>query len=92
MALVHDNCLIPTIDEPGLGYVQESLSNQYVPDVFIKSLPSMNFMVTKLSPRRLIFLFAYLFVLHFQTADLYSNEAALFARPMPMEYLYFAYY
>ena len=52
----------------------------------------MNFMVTKLSPRRLIFLFAYLFVLYFQTADLYSNEAALLARPMPMEYLYFAYY
>ena len=36
MALVHDNCLIPTIDEPGLGYVRESLSNQYVPDVFYK--------------------------------------------------------
>ena len=52
----------------------------------------MNFMVTKLSPRQLIFLFGYLFVLYFQTADLYSNEAALFARPMPMEYLYFAYY
>ena len=58
---------------------------------FIKSLPSMNFMVTKLSPRQLIFLFAYLFVLYFQTADLYSNEAVLLARPMPMEYLYFAY-
>ena len=52
----------------------------------------MNFMVTKLSPRQLIFLFAYLFVLYFQTADLYSNEAVLLARPMPMEYLYFAYY
>ena len=52
----------------------------------------MNFMVTKLSPRQLIFLFAYLFVFYFQTAYLYSNEAALFARPMPMEYLYFAYY
>ena len=36
MALVHDNFLTPTIDEPGLGYVQESLSNQYVPDVFYK--------------------------------------------------------
>ena len=52
----------------------------------------MNFMVTKLSPRQLIFLFGYLFVLYFQTADLYNNEAALFARPMLMEYLYFAYY
>lgn len=36
MALVRDDCLVPTIDEPGLGYIRESSSNQYVPDVFYK--------------------------------------------------------
>ena len=36
MALVRDDCLVPTIDEPGLGYVRESSSDQYVPDVFYK--------------------------------------------------------
>ncbi|XP_072030080.1 nuclear protein localization protein 4 homolog [Amphiura filiformis] len=34
MALVRDNCLIPTRDAPELGYVRESTSEQYVPDVF----------------------------------------------------------
>ena len=36
MALVRDDCLVPTVDEPGLGYIRESSSNQYVPDVFYK--------------------------------------------------------
>lgn len=36
MALVRDDCLVPTIDEPGLGYIRESSSGQYVPDVFYK--------------------------------------------------------
>ena len=36
MALVRDDCLVPTIDEPALGYVRESSSEQYVPDVFYK--------------------------------------------------------
>lgn len=36
MALVRDDCLVPTIDEPGLGYIRESSSDQYVPDVFYK--------------------------------------------------------
>ena len=36
MALVRDDCLLPTIDEPALGYVRESSSEQYVPDVFYK--------------------------------------------------------
>ena len=36
MALVRDNCLVPTIDDPSLGYVKESSSEQYVPDVFYK--------------------------------------------------------
>ena len=34
MALVNDNCLLPTKDAPELGYVRESSSEQYVPDVF----------------------------------------------------------
>ncbi|XP_043651348.1 nuclear protein localization protein 4 homolog isoform X1 [Drosophila teissieri] len=36
MALVRDNCLIPTKDAPELGYVRESTDKQYVPDVFYK--------------------------------------------------------
>lgn len=36
MALVNDNCLLPTKDAPELGYVRESSSEQYVPDVFFK--------------------------------------------------------
>lgn len=36
MALVRDNCLLPTIDVPELAYVRESSNEQYVPDVFYK--------------------------------------------------------
>ena len=36
MALVRDECLIPTKDAPELGYVKESTNEQYVPDVFYK--------------------------------------------------------
>jgi len=36
MALVRDNCLVPTKDAPELGYVIESTDKQYVPDVFYK--------------------------------------------------------
>lgn len=36
MALVHDNCLVPTKDAPELGYIRESTDRQYVPDVFYK--------------------------------------------------------
>ena len=36
MALVGDNCLVPTIDEPGLGYMPKSSSDHYVSDVFYK--------------------------------------------------------
>uniref|UniRef100_A0A182J685 Nuclear protein localization protein 4 homolog n=1 Tax=Anopheles atroparvus TaxID=41427 RepID=A0A182J685_ANOAO len=37
MALVRDNCLIPTKDAPELGYIRESSDQQYVPDVYYKS-------------------------------------------------------
>jgi len=36
MALVADDCLIPTRDAPELGYVKDSTNEQYVPDVFYK--------------------------------------------------------
>jgi nuclear protein localization family protein 4 len=36
MALVRDDCLVPTKDAPELGYVRESSEKQYVPDVFYK--------------------------------------------------------
>jgi nuclear protein localization family protein 4 len=36
MALVRDKLIVPTKDAPELGYVVESSSNQYVPDVIYK--------------------------------------------------------
>ena len=36
MALVRDECLVPTKDSPELGYVKQSSNDQYVPDVFFK--------------------------------------------------------
>ncbi len=36
MALVRDDCFIPTKDAPELGYIKESSNTQYVPDVFYK--------------------------------------------------------
>ena len=36
MALVRESVLCPTKDAPELGYVRESSSKQYVPDVFFK--------------------------------------------------------
>lgn len=37
MALVKDNCLIPTQDAPELAWVKESTNEQCVPDVFYKT-------------------------------------------------------
>ena len=36
MALVQDDCLVPTRDAAELGYIKESSNIQYVPDVFFK--------------------------------------------------------
>lgn len=36
MALVRDNCLIPTKDASELGYIKESSDKQFVPDVYYK--------------------------------------------------------
>ncbi|XP_076366406.1 nuclear protein localization 4 [Tachypleus tridentatus] len=49
MALVRDNCLVPTKDAPELGYVRESTNEQYVPDVFYKDKDSYGNEVTQLA-------------------------------------------
>ena len=36
MALVRDDCLVPTLDAKELGYIRESSPQQYVPGVFYK--------------------------------------------------------
>lgn len=38
MALVEENCLIPTKDTPELGYIRESSALHYVPDVYYKEI------------------------------------------------------
>ncbi|XP_054717743.1 nuclear protein localization protein 4 homolog [Uloborus diversus] len=49
MALVRDNCLLPTIDAPELGYVKESSNEQFVPDVFYKVKDSYGNEITELA-------------------------------------------
>ncbi len=36
MALVRDNCIIPTYDAPELAYIKESSNEQFVPDVYYR--------------------------------------------------------
>ena len=53
MALVRDDCLVPTLDAPELGYVRESTPEQLVPDVFYKVASrqdSIDRLFTYLSP------------------------------------------
>ena len=57
MALVRENILVPTKDAPELGYVRESSSKQYVPDVFFSEGDKYGNEVTKLArPLPLIYL------------------------------------
>ncbi|XP_005091943.1 nuclear protein localization protein 4 homolog [Aplysia californica] len=49
MALVRDDCLLPTKDVPQLGYVKESSNEQYVPDVFYKEKDNYGNEVTQLA-------------------------------------------
>lgn len=49
MALVRDECLLPTIDAPELGYAKESSNQQYVPDVFYKEIDKYRNEVTRLA-------------------------------------------
>ncbi|KAK4874625.1 hypothetical protein RN001_013985 [Aquatica leii] len=48
MALVRDNCLVPTKDAPEFGYVRESSEKQYVPDVYYKEKDSYGNEVSRL--------------------------------------------
>ncbi|RWS30642.1 Nuclear protein localization protein 4-like protein [Leptotrombidium deliense] len=47
MALVRDNCFLPTKDAPELGYVREGSKEQYVPDVFFKEKDNFGNEITK---------------------------------------------
>ena len=49
MALVRDDCLLPTRDAPELGYVRETTKQQFVPDVFYKEKDSFGNEVTKMA-------------------------------------------
>lgn len=49
MALVRDDCFIPTKDAPELGYIKESSETQYVPDVFYKVIDNYGNEVTQLA-------------------------------------------
>lgn len=49
MALVRDDCLIPTKDAPELGYVRETSKEQFVPDVFYKEKDDFGNEVTKIA-------------------------------------------
>lgn len=64
MALVRDNCLVPTKDAPELGYIRESSDKQFVPDVYYK--------VSTLS----IYLFFFNFtipIFHLKSAQIQEN-------------------
>ncbi|KAF7280486.1 hypothetical protein GWI33_005827 [Rhynchophorus ferrugineus] len=56
MALVKDNCLLPTKDAPELGYVRESSDKQYVPDVYYKKLCLLNTIYLESCPRSIAYL------------------------------------
>ena len=47
MALVRDNCLLPTKDAPELGFIRETSKEQFVPDVFYKEKDKFGNEVTK---------------------------------------------
>jgi nuclear protein localization family protein 4 len=47
MALVRDNCLLPTKDAPELGFIRETSKEQFVPDVFYKEKDEFGNEVTK---------------------------------------------
>jgi NPL4 family len=65
MALVRDNCLLPTKDAPELGYVRESTDKQYVPDVFYKVSPTIKTFSLSLFP----------FIIHFFLNYILSEDS-----------------
>lgn len=50
MALVRDDCLVPTKDAPELGYVRESSDKQFVPDVYYKVSATFPFVSQFVNP------------------------------------------
>ncbi|CAF3569281.1 unnamed protein product [Rotaria sordida] len=49
MALVKSDILLPTYDAPELGYIKETSSEQYVPDVYYKEKDSYNNEIMKIA-------------------------------------------
>lgn len=49
MSLIRDDCFVPTLDAPELGYIKESTNEQYVPDVLYKCKGEYGIEVTKLA-------------------------------------------
>lgn len=45
MALVRDDCFVPTKDAPELGYIRESTDKHYVPDVYYKVSGSFSLLI-----------------------------------------------
>ena len=64
---------MPTLDAPELGYIKESTSEQYVPDVFYKVRLNTVFTFNN----AIIFLF-------FQTKGEYGADETFLARPFPL--------
>ena len=57
MALIKSQILLPTHDAPELGYIKETSSEQYVPDVYYKVIRKKE---EKKAVRRRIFVFSLL--------------------------------
>ena len=89
MALVRDDCFVPTLDAPELGYVRESTPEQLVPDVFYKVAKWHQFGTVL----KCFFACIHLSILHTnclahaQTKNEYGIEVTKIARPLPLEYL-----
>lgn len=70
MALVKDDCLIPTKDVPELGYIKESSNEQYVPDVFYKVCHIQNVYISSIPVK-------YLLIMNLMNASVMYNLNAM---------------
>lgn len=85
MALVNDDCLVPTRDAPELGYVKESSNEQYVPDVFFKEKDSYGNEVIQLArPLPVEYLLVDL-PAAFPVEPLFTFHAGSDVKPFPMQ-------
>lgn len=82
MALVRDNCLVPTKDAPELGYVRESTDKQYVPDVYYKVSETFYWFsdnklrekpILELSFKKTAFIKKYLYYFIFHWSNVYAR-------------------